>query len=145
MNKTGIVLIIALAMLFQIDPSATRAQSSSKTVVYYFHGQYRCWSCTRIEELTLSALQKGFRKELANGELVFRPINVDESKNGHYIDDYKLKTRSVIVSKISGGREITWKNLLMVWNYLGDEKAFIDYVQGEVRKIVNKKLIQVNE
>jgi len=136
MKKRAAILILALAIPFAFVHSPINGQTSSKTVVYYFHGQFRCYSCTRIEELTRKALQKGFAGELAKGTLVLKVVNIDIAKNEHYINDYNLQTRSVVVSKISGGKEITWKNLDGVWTYLRDETAFSNYIISEVKRFI---------
>lgn len=70
---------------------------------------------------------------MKEGRVVWGLVNLDEPANKHYIDDYQLYTKSLIVSEIRNGKEIRWKNLAKVWELTNDKKAFIDYVQGEVR------------
>lgn len=101
-------------------------------LVYYFHTTYRCYSCLKIEELTNKAVLTGFDKNIKKGNLIFTGINVDKPENNHFITDYKLFTKSVIVVDIKNGKETKWKNLQKVWELIGNEKAFIDYVQNEV-------------
>jgi hypothetical protein len=60
-------------------------------------------------------------------------VNLDEPENAHFAKDYSLHTKSVIVSELKGGREIRWKNLEKVWPLLGDQPAFEQYVEKEVR------------
>ncbi len=126
-------VLLAAALVFVINPDSV-AQSPDRTMVYYFHGQFRCHSCTRIEELTRKALQTGFSKELASGAMVWRPTNIDDQKNHRFIRDYQLRTRSVIVSKQRNGKEVRWKNLPEVWSLLQDEASFISYIQNEIRE-----------
>jgi len=103
-------------------------------VVYYFHGTNRCYSCTRLEKLTYLAVAEGFEQELADGRVKFAAVNVEQDENKHFIKDYKLYTKSVIVSDVVQGKENRWKNLKRVWEQLRDEQAFKDYVQKEVRQ-----------
>ena len=106
--------------------------SEQKIVVYYFHGNSRCASCMAIEQYTREAVEEAFAKELKSNALELRVINVETPENAHFIQDYQLYTRSVIVSEVTGGKEARWKNLQRVWELLRDEQAFKDYVQMEV-------------
>lgn len=126
-------ILLAAALVFIINPQSM-AQSQDRTVVYYFHGQFRCYSCTRIEELTGKALRAGFSKDLSVGTMVWRPTNIDDQKNHRFIRDYQLRTRSVILSKQHNGTEVRWKNLPEVWSRLHDEASFISYIQNEIRE-----------
>ncbi len=129
-------MIIAVLIGFTVFTPASHFSLSAaptvKTVVYYFHGQFRCYSCTRIEELASIALQKHFSKELASGAVVWRPVNVDAPGNERYIADYRLRTRSVVASRVIDGKEISWKNLERVWHYYNDEPAFTAYIKSEI-------------
>jgi len=102
-------------------------------VVYYFHSTNRCYSCTRIEKLTYLAVADGFEQELSDGRVKFSALNVDREENKHFIKDYKLYTKSVVVSNVARGKVKRWKNLQKVWELLRDDQAFKDYVQKEVR------------
>jgi hypothetical protein len=104
-----------------------------KVVVYYFHSTFRCQSCNMIEKFTKEAIESGFASELKNGSLEMKVINVEEKGNEHFAEDYKLYTKSVIVSDVKDGKEITWKNLDKIWTLLGDQIKFKDYIQTEVR------------
>jgi len=100
--------------------------------VTYFHTTTRCLSCYKIEALSEAAVSANFAAALANGDLIWRTVNIDEPGNGHYVDDYKLYTKSVIVSEFVGDQEVRFKNLDRVWKLLGDEQAFARYVTDEV-------------
>lgn len=107
-------------------------QPKEQVVVYYFHGTYRCPSCTTIEQYTRETIQHEFAPDLQAGRLAFLAINVEEPENAHFIQDYKLFTKSVIVSQVSAGKEQHWQNLGKVWELLQNEQAFKAYVQQEV-------------
>lgn len=108
------------------------ARPAHRVIAYYFHGTFRCPSCRRIELYTQEALETAFADALRDGRLEWRVLNVDEPDNAHYINDYKLYTRSVVLSDLRDGKEVRWKNLDRVWRLLGDKEAFLDYVRGEV-------------
>lgn len=114
-------------------------QANDKVIVYYFHGNYRCYSCMRIEQYTRESVEAGFAKELKSGQIEFRSINVDLPANSHYVDDYKLFTKSVIVSDMVQGKERRWKNLQKVWELLRNETTFKDYVRSETAAYLQEK------
>ncbi len=115
-------------------PSSQIAVSShkAKLIAYYFHGTFRCTTCRTIEEYSHDAIQMYFAKELGNGILEFRPVNVDEPENKHFIQDYQLVTRSLVLSLLSDGKEMKWKNLPDVWKLVRDKEKFYQYVKDEV-------------
>lgn len=87
----------------------------------------------KIESFSREAVETGFSEELKNGKVVWHLVNLDEPANKHYIDDYQLYTKSLIVSEVKNGEEVRWKNLAKVWQLTNDKKAFVRYVQDEVR------------
>lgn len=113
--------------------SATVKSEQKKLVVYYFHTTYRCQSCNMIEKFTREAVETGFPGELKNGEMELKVINIEEPGNEHFANDYKLYTKSVIVSGQKDGKEVSWKNLDKVWTLLGDQNKFIEYIQAEIK------------
>ena len=115
---------------------AKAPQQKAVTVVYYFHGNMRCYSCRKIEDYTIEAIQSGFAEALKNGALELKVVNVEESGNDHYVQDFQLYTRSVVVEKSSGDKRQEWKNLDKVWRLTRDKVAFINYVQQETRAMM---------
>lgn len=112
---------------------ALTANSGSTVVVYYFHTTYRCPSCTQMEALAQSTVQRAFRRELDDGRLLWLPVNLEEGGNSRYIREYQLFTRSLVLVRIRNGRQVEWKNLINAWVVLNDEATFRSYVQNEVR------------
>jgi hypothetical protein len=107
-----------------------------KLVVYYLHGTYRCASCNKIERLTKTAVEQGFADQIRQGRIEMKSINVEESGNEHFVDDYKLYTKSVILSDLKDGKETTWKNLDQIWTLLTSDEKFISYIQKEIKSFL---------
>ena len=105
---------------------------NSKLIAYYFHGTFRCTTCRTIEQYSHDAIQMYFAKELGTGKLEFRPVNVEESENRHFIQDYQLVTKSLVLSLVTDGKETKWKNLPDVWKLVRDKDKFFQYVKDEV-------------
>ncbi len=105
----------------------------SKVIVYYLHTTARCPSCLKIEAYTAAEVTGPLAGPLSEGRLEWKVFNVEEPNNEHFVDDYKLFTKSVVVSEVINGKEVRWKRLDKVWDYLGDQQAFMNYVGEEVR------------
>ena len=112
--------------------------SEEKVVAQYFHGTTRCDTCRAIEALTREALGSGFSEELKTGKLELRSINVDEPANGHFVEDYQLSTRTVVIARFKDGKQGEWRRLDQVWQLVGDREAFINYVQSETRSLLEQ-------
>lgn len=100
--------------------------------VYYFHGNFRCVNCHNIEKYTKETVEKYFQKELDTGRIVFKAINVETNGNEHFISDYGLYTKSVVVSLVKSGKEVNFVNLTKVWEHLSNRDAFHRYVKDEI-------------
>jgi hypothetical protein len=130
----GIAIFVLLAG--KIAASETVAEIPSeevKIVAYYFHGTFRCPSCIKIEEWSYEAIKKSFPTALEEGKLLWRPVNVEEPENKHFVKEYNLFTKSLIITEMKGGKQIRWKNLNKVWELLRNQEKFFSYVTEEVR------------
>jgi len=107
-------------------------------IAYYFHGTQRCATCKKLEAYSREALKKGFPEDIADSSIVFTMVNYDLDENRHYIDDYGLYTKALILSKVSDGKEVEWKNLDKIWQLVRDEDKYIEYVQKETADFMNK-------
>lgn len=113
--------------------------SEKKVIAYYFHGNMRCMTCRKIEAYTKKAIQTGFPDALKNGRLELRIVNVDEPDNEHFVKDYQIVTRSVVIAEFEGSEQKRWKNLGQVWQLVGDEQAFLKYIQNETDRYLEGK------
>jgi hypothetical protein len=115
---------------------AENVPSLLKVVVYYFHGNTRCLTCRKIESIAKSAIEGGFAAELITGQIEFRAVNIEEPKNEHYVQDFQLATRSVVLSRIRNDKQDAWKNLDRVWTLVRDPEAFQRYVVDETKQLL---------
>ena len=110
------------------------AKQEDGMIVYYFYGKVRCKSCETIEKLTRLTLEENFKDELEKGKIRWKPVNTEEPGNKHFVEDYKLITKSVVLSSIKDGKEVSWRNLDKVWELLGNEEIFEKYITDEIKK-----------
>lgn len=133
----SIMLVICACTLINAADNATAkkapaAQSNSFIAAYYFHGNFRCPTCKKIEQYSREAIEQNFSTQLKSGAVVFQTVNVDEPDNQHFVQDYQLVTKSLVLVKYENGKQTAWKNLPAVWQNVGDQTAFFNYVKKEV-------------
>lgn len=116
---------------------ASNKVAKGKTVlVYYFYDSVRCQTCHKIERLTKETLEESYAKQFADGKLIWKPINVDEPGNEHYLADYGIMSKSVVVSELKDGKQVRWSNLNRVWELIKDDGAFKKYIHDGVAEIL---------
>ena len=114
------------------------SQLTNQVIVYYFHGNFRCVNCYNIEKFSKETAEQNFGNELSSNRLVFKAINIEEKDNEHFVNDYQLYTRSLVVSLVKNGKETKSKNLTKIWEYLKDKLKFHQYVKDEIREYLNE-------
>lgn len=107
-------------------------QSESSYTVYYFHTSARCTTCIQIEELARDVVQSDFAQQTQAGLLQFRSVDVQLPANRHFIQDYRLVTKSIVLVKEQDGRLVQWKNLNRVWELVWSESRYRSYIRSEV-------------
>jgi hypothetical protein len=115
------------------EKTFSNTDKAAKTLIaYYFHGNFRCDNCRKIEQYSREAIEKYFVEALKTKRLTFTIINTDLSENKHFIEDYQLYTRSLVIAEYKDDKQVRWKNLAKVWDYLNDKDAFYEYVRSEI-------------
>lgn len=118
-----------------------QAKENCMLIIYYFHGNARCPTCYKLENFAKSEVETDFADAIKKGTLAWKTINVEEKGNEHYVDDYKLYTKSVIVSMGQNGKETSWKNLDQIWQLVHEEGKYRDYIKKEVGACLNGKCL----
>ena len=143
---TGLLLAFVVAsvgFLFlkesQSDSGAVADPVQSRLVAYYFHGNMRCATCRKIEAYAREAIEEGFPEAVADGSLEFRAVNVDQRVNEHFIRDYRLASRSVVLASFRNGEQQEWRDLDQVWQLVGDRDAFLAYVRNQTGDMLGSR------
>jgi hypothetical protein len=111
-------------------PAAAPAASPA-VLVYYFHATTRCATCRTIEAYAHDTIATRFAADLKAKRLEWRSVNVDEPANRHFIRDFQLYTRSVVLVDANDPKR--YRVLDKVWQLVADKAAFQAYVEREVR------------
>jgi len=153
MKKPGsgllpVILVVFLAVpLVMLVPGVTAeeapaaaatqaADAADGFVAFYFHGNVRCATCRKIEAYSNEAISQAFAAELDSGRLAWRVVNIDEPENTHFIEDFELATRSVVLVEYRDGKVVRWANLDKVWQLVRNKDAFVGYVQDSTRAFI---------
>jgi len=133
-----VLIFVVVGTLFGAERQAVTADKTAvkypdnQIVVTYFHTDYRCATCMKLETYSQEAVEKNFSKELQVEAVIFRTLNVDKPENKHYIKEYNLYTKSLVVIHTRGGKVIRWKNLPDIWKHVRDRSRFEAYVRNEI-------------
>jgi hypothetical protein len=143
LKKLFLVLMTAVAlgssgMILLPLTQAGEDVKGAHVVAYYFHGTFRCPTCHKLEQYSKEAIETNFKDALTSGKLQFKVINVEDNGNEHYVKDYQLYTKSLILSLVKNGKETKWNNLVKIWEYVGNKKKFINYVKSGVTDLLKE-------
>lgn len=131
-----VILAVFAAINLNYSVLAAQDSSSARVIAYYFHGSFRCSTCTNMEKYSKEALEADFKDALASGKLEFKSLNVESSGNEHFADHYKLYTKSLVLSLVKNGKEVKYKNLDKIWQFAGNKQKFVEYVSAEVKEFM---------
>jgi hypothetical protein len=129
----GMCIALVLLSAGSIAQTAAQSPAQHKVVAYYFHTNTRCSTCIKIEQFSKEAIEQGFPEEMKNGTLEMRIINYEDPMNRHFMQDYKLVSKSLVLVNLVNGKQTKWTNLKLVWQLTGHKNAFLNYVRKEVR------------
>ena len=107
-------------------------------MVYYFHRTARCPTCISIELKAHEVVRENFNNQIADGRLIWMPINVDEPGGEEFEKEFDVGLSSLVVAKIVDGNCIEYKKLNEVWTLLRDEEGFSKYVTDEINEYLNE-------
>ena len=124
-------LIIFTVGIFIINASSAFCDNG-KVIAYYFHGSFRCPTCHNLEQYAKEAVENNFKEELTKGNLVFKTVNVEKKGTEHFIKDYQLYTKSLVLSLVKDDKEVKYKNLDKIWEYVRNKTQYMDYVKSEI-------------
>ncbi|PWB71781.1 MAG: hypothetical protein C3F15_12325 [Holophagae bacterium] len=136
------LLVILVPSGMAEDPTAGKLVDTKDpgngVVAYYFHGDFRCRTCLAIERQAHETITADFADELASGRLTWRALNVEQPGNEHFVEDFKLVTRSLVLVSYQDGKVQRFQNLDKVWQLVRDEELFSQYVRESTRAFLDE-------
>ena len=145
MKRALTIVIVFLALgsmayvLFggrELRPTAGEATVSHAggpgLVVYYFDMGKDCSTCLNLEAYTRETLEKYFAAELSSGAIRWEVVDVDLPENEHYVAEFGLYTKSVVLA-VRSQDEIVWHdNLSRIWELVYDKGPYMEYIRAQV-------------
>ncbi|MFH1830620.1 MAG: nitrophenyl compound nitroreductase subunit ArsF family protein [Pseudomonadota bacterium] len=121
----------------EAPPSSVTKVAAERFVLFYFHGYRRCFTCRAIEKYLAEEAKADFAGGLASGAFEWRPVNVEEPENRHFIKDFGLVSSTAVIAEMRSDEVERSKKLDLVWRLVRDEPAFKEYVKNEVLNFIN--------
>jgi hypothetical protein len=138
-KKLFLVILAAVAVISAGSLAIAEDNPQEKVIAYYFHGSFRCYTCTNMEKFSKEAIETNFKDALSSGKVEFKTVDVEERSNEHFVSDYNLYTKSLILSLVKDGKEVKSKNLDKIWDLARNKQKFIEYVTGEINGFMKDK------
>lgn len=113
------------------NPSRQPAADERRLIVYYFHRTQRCHTCLTMEAYARAALDEDLFDAMESGELKWRAVNVDETANEHFVNEYELYASALVMVEREGDEVKRSKKLEQIWDLVGDEWKFRTFVRDE--------------
>jgi len=130
------IVLAALSLLTLASGSlafaAVAAPAKDKVIVYYFHETIRCSTCMKFQAYSKATLDTYFSKDLKDGEVEWHVLNMDTPQNKHFVKQFKLFTKALVIEKVHDGKVVAWKNLEDIWSFTEDEAKFMNYVKTNI-------------
>ncbi len=125
----ALVALAAIAVLraFNAAPRNPESETVKASIagepsltVFYFHGRQRCMTCNSMERMV---------HEVADNlpSVEVKAVNLDEPANEHFVADFGLTMRTVVLQR--GSR---FTVLDKCWTLAHDEPAFKDYISKNI-------------
>lgn len=116
-----------------VTPSAQEA-----VLVYLCHGNFRCPTCLKIEASTKDVLERMFADEIRSGRLIVKEVNYEQPENKDMILKYEIIAPTVIMVQLKDGKEVTYRNLMDVWQTVHQPAAFESLISGNLKELLPK-------
>lgn len=111
-------------------------QAAPRYIAWYCTTSWRCPSCLQIEAYAKKAVEEDMSAEVALGRLAFRMVDVQKEPYAHFIQDFQLYSKSLVIAEMAGDKVLRWQNLSRVWELLGNEAAFRSYVRQGISAFI---------
>lgn len=117
------------AKVEQVQPQ----KISNRVEVLYFHGKQRCATCMAIEKNTRELVNTTFAKELKNGTVVFKIVDISTPEGEKIADNYKVTWSSLYVNKWKDGKETC--NDMTKFSFSNARKNPDTFKNGVIQKV----------
>lgn len=125
-----------------------------RVVVYYLHNTWRCPGCDSVESLSRAAVMGGkgenskagttievttpFAAEVKSGLVTFQSVNIDKKENKELLKTLGNNLKVPVFVEMKNGKITSFVPMTEAWSHLGDNEAFVKYVQDGAKPLLKK-------
>lgn len=84
---------------------SAKSPENDRVEVIYFHGKQRCATCLAIEERAKEVIDAEFSKEVKDGKLVYKTIDISTTEGEALADKYEVSWSALYVNNWKDGKE----------------------------------------
>jgi len=114
-------------------------QQKPTVIAYYFHRTFRCPTCLAIEANTAKTIDDNFWQRVAEGNLKWMPLNLDDPGGEKFEKQFDISVSTLVIARMQNDQVVKYKKLEKVWQLVGDDRAFSEYVKNEIDEYLNDK------
>jgi len=127
-----LIAVFALALASSAAAAPVQGPQQPTTVqATYFHYQYRCASCIRLERWASLAIRQGLADSIKTGRLQWGTMDIETTRGAALAEKIGLMNKNVVLMEMRGGAMVRSKELVRTWSLLRDSVAFANYVKSE--------------
>ena len=104
--------------------------------VYYMHSTFRCTTCNTIEKMTKELLEKNYKSELDEKQIIFS--EVDFQSNENLAKEFQITSSCVVVALEKNGTTTDFRRLDDVWILLEKPDEFNKYISNTINSYLNE-------
>ncbi len=102
----------------------------------YFHRVPGCQTCQKMSQFVYQTVQNRFSEQVKNKSLVLRYINFEDPKFALFAQTFKVNSPTLIAIEVRKGKDVRYWNLNQIWPLSADKAKFEQYIESELKKIL---------
>lgn len=139
--SAALLVFVAASVLYLVSGSGgsapadapRAAPTDTRVVAYYFHGTVRCRTCLAIESTAREVLQRELAGDFESGAIQWQTVDYEQPENEHFAREFQLTGATLVLVKEAEGRAERWDKLDRVWELIGNDAEFGEYVLNRTR------------
>jgi hypothetical protein len=105
--------------------------------VYFFYNDIYCSTCEKLENYALETIKTTFADELEAGQLQWRTLDMRTPENNHFVEDFRLYSKSVVLVAFADSTIIRHKNLEEIWDKVADQEEYQHYITTSMTEFMS--------
>ena len=106
--------------------------------VYFFYNDIYCTTCEKLENYALQAIQVHYADELKLGLLQWRTLDMTAPENKHYVVDFGLYSKSIVLLAFNDGELTRFKNLEDIWDRIDNQEDYAQYIRTSLETFMHE-------